>query len=302
MALQTEVWAADIATNLFKNNEFVRRSKNDDVWVENAIVHLPQAGQKPTVIRGRVTVPATIAPRTDAEATYALAEFTSDPTLIKDIEATEVSYDKRSSVLEEHTLTLQESIGSYTPFVWCPTGAAIATNFVPTSGAARPAMATGATGTRKKISKTDILAAKNLLDRMDVPLTGRVILFPSDMYNDLLTDPDLLTSFNMNQGNLPDGVVGRIFGFEIMMRSSVGSCVVTTNVIKDPAAATAATDNAVAIVWHPQFTRFALGEIKVFADENKPEYYGSIFSALVRAGGRAARQDFKGVVAIVEAP
>ena len=47
MALQTEVWAADIAANLFKNNEFIRRSKNDDAWVENAIVHLPQAGQSP---------------------------------------------------------------------------------------------------------------------------------------------------------------------------------------------------------------------------------------------------------------
>lgn len=300
MALQTEVWAADIAANLFRNNEFIRRSKNDDVWVENAIVHLPQAGQKPGSTRNRSSLPATIAPRTDTEATYALSEFTSDPTLVKRIEQVEVSYDKRASVLSEHISTLQENVGNYVPYVWCPTGSAIATNFVPTTGGTRTATAVGATGTRKKILKADVLEAKRIMDRMDIPSNGRVLLLNSDMYNDFLTDAELLTSLNMNQGNLPEGVITRIFGFDVMMRSAVGSCTVTTNVVKDPAAATATTDNAFALAWHPQFVRFALGEIEVFADENKPEYYGSIFSALVRAGGRAARADFKGVVAIVE--
>ena len=39
--------------------------------------------------------------------------------------------------------------------------------------------------------------------------------------------------------------------------------------------------------------------VKVYADMDKPEYYGSIFSAMLRAGGKT-RKDLKGVIALVE--
>lgn len=40
--------------------------------------------------------------------------------------------------------------------------------------------------------------------------------------------------------------------------------------------------------------------MKFFEDEGNPQYYGDIYSALVRMGGRIRREDQKGVVAIVQ--
>lgn len=45
----------------------------------------------------------------------------------------------------------------------------------------------------------------------------------------------------------------------------------------------------------------AIGQIKMFDDVNNPLYYGDIYSALVRAGGRARWSDGKGIVPIVQA-
>ena len=300
MALQTEVWAADIAANLFKDNEFIRKSKNDDAFVEDKIVHLNNSGTTPTVVRGRTTYPATITQRTDTETTYNLQEFTSNPTLITDVDAIEVNYEKRQNVLEEHIMTLKDALADYVPYAWCPT---LGSNIVATTGQNRTVgAATGATGTRKKFTKEDALEARRIMDRMNVPKTMRVLLLPSEFYNDLMTDSAVLTAFNMNQGNLPEGVVSRIWGFDIMVRSTVAAATVTSNAVKDPVAATAATDNAMAIAWHPSAVRFALGDIKVYANEDRAEYYGSIFSAMVRSGASKARADQKGIVAIVEAP
>lgn len=297
MALQTEIWIAELAKNIFKNNSFLRRSKNDDSFVENKVVHLPQSGAVPNTKRNRVILPAPIVQRTDVDETYNMVEFTSDPTLITDIDSIEVSYDKRRNVLEEHEMTLNDEIADYVPYQWAPT---VAAQVVPTSGSDRPAIAPGATGTRKKFTKADILKAKAILDRQNIPNEGRYLLLSSDMYNDLLTDSELLSREFMATPNLENGTVGKIFGFDIYIRSLVGRYATGNTVVKDPVAADAATDNAYGLAWHSSFVRAALGSIKVYADEDKPEYYGSIFSTMARAGAHKSYTNQRGVVAIAE--
>ena len=70
--------------------------------------------------------------------------------------------------------------------------------------------------------------------------------------------------------------------------------------IKDPAAATAVTDIAGAIAWHPSFVRRANGAIKTFLNIDDPAYFGSIFSTAVRFGALIARNDNVGLVQIIE--
>jgi hypothetical protein len=43
-----------------------------------------------------------------------------------------------------------------------------------------------------------------------------------------------------------------------------------------------------------------MGDNEFFENEKDPTYYGSIYSALVRAGGRIRRNDAKGVIALVQ--
>lgn len=298
MPISTEIWVQDIAPNLFPDNSFVARGLNDDEFVENSRVNLPQSGNKPNVERNRSSFPASISERADGIEGYDLDSFTSDPTLIRDADAIEVSYAKRQSVLSDHINTLNTKIADWIAWAWAATTAGA---YVRTSGADRTALAPGATGTRKKITLDDFLKAKRIMDSMDIPSEGRVCLLPSEMYNDLLEIDKILSRDFNGVPNLPAGAINQIYGISVYMRSfTVQYTDAATPSLRQPGATALATANAAGIFWHPDFVRRALGDVKLFADENKPEFYGSVFSTEARAGGRKRYSDGRGVVSLIE--
>lgn len=298
MGIQKEIWVADIAANIFPTNSFIVRSKDDSMYVENKKVHLPQSGTQPTVVKGRTTFPATASKRTDITLEYNVDAYSTDPMHLEETDEIEVSYDKRQSIISDHTDVLNTTIADWMLVNWAPT---VASRIFRTSGDARPAGAPSATGNRKKVTLQDFLDAKRKLDKDDVPSEGRVVVIPADMYNDLLALDAIISADKLGNAALPSGVVGRIFGFDIYIRSRV---LVFNNaatpVVKDPEVAGAATDNEAALFYHPNFVRRALGAVKLFSKEDDPQYYGDVFSAMVRAGGSKARIDSKGVVLLVE--
>ena len=308
MALQTEVWARDIAANLFPKNTFLARAKDDSMWVENKTVHLPQSGSLPAVSRNRSSYPATISQRTDVEVTYSLYELTSDPTHIPDVDAIEVSYDKRMSVLNEHIEQVRRKAADVLLWQWCPTLAAAAGQVIASTGSNRLTNAAGGTGNRKALTRAEVLAAKKLLDIQEIPQEGRVLLLDGAMYADLLADTTITNRDWVTANSLQSGVIAQLFGFDVMIRSRLGrfsdttftSGVLTAGTVKDPDAANAATDDAFSLAWHPDFVRRALGEVKVYSDVDKPEYYGSVFSTMNRVGGSKSYTDYRGIVALVE--
>jgi hypothetical protein len=299
MSIQREIWVTDITQNLFPNNSFLQASRNDSQFVEQGkIVHLPQVGSVPAVSKNRSTFPATASQRQDDDSTYNLDSYTSDPTHIRDIDAIEVSYDKRMSVLSDHIGALNDAIAYGIAVNWTPNSAS---RIIRTTGNNRNAMAPSATGLRKKITLDNFLSAKRILDKDDVPSENRYVLLPAEMYNDLLELSDVLTSDKMGTANLPTGAVGRLLGFNIFIRSNALIFTNATTPVVRPLGYTPATnDNAAALFWHKDFVRRAMGEVKIFADENSPQFYGTVLSAEVRAGGKTAYANHKGVVALVE--
>jgi hypothetical protein len=307
MALQKEIWIADIQENLFKNNSFVLRSTNHSAWISNKTVHVPNAGSNPSVSKNRASLPASIAQRTDNDLTYNLNEYTSDPMLLTNIDELQINYNKRTSILSQHIDTLGEVIGNHTLYAWSPTDA---TRLVRTTGSASSsALSPGATGTRKAVTLADIAALRAKLDNDNAPMEGRILIIPSDLYNtQLLAISDLVNAQSYGQSALPSGVVNRIFGFDVIIRPTVivyTGGTGTTQTLRPVDAdgvptATATTDNLGAIAYHPNFVAAALGDTKIFYDEDKPEYYGSIFSALVMHGASGLRSDFKGVAALIQ--
>lgn len=302
MAIQTEIWAREIAEKLFPDNSFLAQAISDDAWVENKTVHLPQAGALPAVVKNRSSFPATPTQRTDTDATYDLDEYTSTPSLVRDIEEIETSYAKRSSVVDSHSKEINRQIANWLAHSWAPTDAA---GMIRTSGDAGAALTPGATGDRKKLTVEDIITAKDLLDDMDIDPGGRNILLPSKMYNSLLKDQwkELVSLDKTGKARIASGVLMELFGFKIWLRGSnniLSYSNAATPVLRTPDASTLTTANAAALVWHKDFVRRAKGAVKVYADYDKPEYYGSTFSAMARAGGRKAYSDGTGVVAIIE--
>lgn len=296
----TEVWADDIAANLFPDNSFMARAIADDEWVNNRTVNRPQSGTAPNVVRNRTVFPAPAVQRNDTNASYDISEFTSDPTIIRDIEEIETSYAKRQSVLRDHNKQLNRQVANYLATIWCPTAAVAPAQIISTTGTARTGAAPGATGTRKALTKAEILKLKAIFDAQEIPQQGRYLLLDSAMYNDLFFDSQILSREFMETPNLEKGTIGNLLGFNLYMRSSVGRMATGNALAKDPSAANTATDNAYALAWQEDFVTRALGDIKIYANEDDPSYYGSVFSAMVRAGGNKYYAAQLGIGALVE--
>ncbi|MBA9078948.1 hypothetical protein [Rufibacter quisquiliarum] len=303
MAIQKEIWARDIAENIYPDNSFYLNSRDDSEFLEGKKVHLPQAGAKPNVAINRASLPAAVQKRQDTTGDYEVDEFTTDPVVIQHTEKIEASYNKRQSVLFDHTETLKESVADQLAHRWAPSAA---TNIIRTSGESRAPYLTSQTGNRLALTKADFIELDRLFNRMDIPIAQRFALIDADLYSDVLKIEDFMKVEKLGSDILVNGAIGKIFTFQLFVRSrGIVYNNAGTPVAKAPGAATAIADNLGVLAWHQNFVRRAVGAtsnggIEIFEKEADPQFYGDVFSALVRAGGRKARTDEKGVVAIVE--
>lgn len=284
MAVQVELWQPLIIEQLFKDNPFLTRAKNADEYVNaGKIVHIPQSGGPADVERNRVTTPAVAVKRTDTDIVYILDEYTTDPVHIPHADTVELSYDKRSSVVRENTSNLTEVVADNCLYNW-------AVNIPSASKLATSGSDDG--GGKKLLTEADILAAQYLLNKQNVPKQGRVMLITSEMLRDLLSDEKMKYAFQQVV-NLPEGVIGRLYGFDIMERSSVIR-VDNADAPKLPEAADAGTDKQCAMFWQQEMVERAMGDVVMFDDYSNPLYYGDLYSFLMRFGGRSVRGDHKG--------
>lgn len=299
-ALLREVWVQDIAENLFSGHEFISHSIDDSVHVINNKVHLPQAGAVPSVVKNRSSYPATIGQRTDTDWTYTIDNFTTDPIHITDYEDLQVSYDKRMSVMGEHIAKLGEECGDQIAYIWSPSAdAALVLRTTGANTADLPHVT--ATGARLKLTRADLQRMAKKLDKDKMPKEGRYLLLPPEMYYDLVGIDQLVRSDFMGKPGLPEGVIDKLLGFNIMMRANVVMYNnVAAGVKKAVGAAAAATDCLGAIAWSKYATRRAKGSTQVYLNEKQAEYYGDIMSAEVNLGGQVKYDDYKGVVAIAQ--
>jgi len=296
--LLRRAFSSDLQKNLFPANEYYKMSKNDSAFVDNDSVQLPHAGAIPTVELDR-TSKGTASKRTDAPSEYKLHEFSTDPTWLQYSEALVVAYDKRASILSEHVLALNTAIADYMAAAW---GGSASVAVIRTTGGDRPVsgVPTG-TGNRKRIVLADLQAVQKAFNEANIPQAGRYAVITPAMMEDLLQIAEVKSADFNNAKPLVEGTVGRFLGIDFYVRSKVNIFTTGGTIRPYGSATTAVTDCAGAIFWHKDFVRRAEGGNKVFLNIDDPELYGSAFSAAVRAGGLAARNDGKGVINLVEA-
>ncbi len=301
MAIQKEIWQDHIEGNLFKNNEFLLASTDAGQHVmQGKVVHIPQAGAKATVEKNRSTLPATVIQRTDSDVMYVLDEYTTDPILIPNAESFELSYNKRESVLGEYESSLRETIADNLLIEWSPSGVTGTT--IRTTGVATATHLADTVGNRKKFTVNDLKYAQLQMNKQNIPMEGRYALISADMFQQLTDDMSATQYRDFSAAyDVKDGILGRLFGFNIMMRGSV----VTYNNDPSPVVhayddVTEATDNDGVLCWQMSAVERALGQVTFFERMGDPTYYGDIYSVGVRMGGRKRRSDAKGIVAIVQ--
>lgn len=297
MALNKQVWLNSLVENFFPDNSFATKSIDDSTYVSNKTVHVPNAGAPSGVEINRTQKPASVKARTDNDLSYDMDELTTNPIYIPNIETVELSYDKRNSVLWNDRMELQKQAHQNLLYRWFEES-----SVVETTGAARAAHTTAtATGNRKKMSKDTVLALMTKFNQEDVPADGRYILLDAVMYADLLEDlTDKELSAFLNSADAQQGVLGRLYGFDILQRSQVLRLTSAKKLLKW-SEASAATELAAGLAWQKNCVSRAMGDIKMFDSADDPTYYGDIYSFLMRVGGSYRRYDKKGIACIVEA-
>lgn len=300
MAVQTEIWVRYIMTRLWKENAFLQHAFNDDQYVVGGkIVHIPQPGSKPTIVKNRNNFPATAVQRTDTDITYVLDRYTSDPTHIEQADLQEITYDKIGSVFGDHAGQLVETVADDMIIKWL-TGLS-GNNIAVTTGTAVGPKVTGQTGNRKATAVADVKKIQTRMNLMNVPKSDRFALLESNMMDEFTDGLSINQERQFSEYyDAKTGVVGQLFGFKFFERSNVAIAAVTTHAIDALGASVAADDNIVSMFWQKDSIARAIGEKKFFERKDDPEYYGDMYSALLRAGGRRRRADDAGIVALVQ--
>lgn len=297
--IPVEIFSTYIINKLHRTNPFMAHAVNESASVlGGAVVHIPQAGASPAVVKNRSTFPATAVRRADSFVSYPLNVFSTDPTHITWHEENEISYDKTDSVLNDHVATLVEAVGDDMLCNWAKNIMAAAV--IKTIGEAVAVTEPGQTGERKAFTYRELQKAQALMNKQLVPKTDRYVLLESYMLQQLI---DSLSANQMaafqQSADLANGVVGKFAGFTILERGQVLT-LAADGTVKAPGAAVEGTDCLAAIAWQKDSVAVAYGDIKPFQETDSPTYYGDIFSALVKAGGRCRRGDGKGVVVIAQ--
>jgi hypothetical protein len=301
MAITKEIWTQDIVNNLYKNNDFIKRAFSADMYVLlGKVVHISVAGTPSAVKKNLTVFPQVAVKRTDVDITYAIDTFYSLPRHIEKIEQYELAYDKRQSALgEDQSQLIQTGIDSML-FRWAP----IIGKIVLTDGA-NVVASLDDTQTRKGFTKTAFQTIKAKMDKANILNTDRIALLSSDHYNQFLQSLTIQEQTDIGRVvDLQTGLLGKYLNFDIYMRSTVlryrGADIGTVAVVDeyDDAFVAGADDRGASLFYQAQACERALGSVEIFANPGKVEYYGDIYSMLLRLGGRIRRAE--GVYAVVE--
>ena len=301
MALNISIWQTTLVENLYPDNSFASKSVDDSAFVSAHKVIIPNAGAPSKVQKNRTVKPASVNQRTDNDLEYEIDELTTDPIYIPNIDMVELSYDKRTSIISNDRAQLQNTAHENLLERW---GKGVpASNVLLTTGTTERNAHTSdtATGKRKRITKEDLLAIMTRMDADNVPAEGRYLLLDAYMYADLLADLSESDKWMFqNSANMQTGVLGNLYGLNIMKRSKVLR-VKTDKTLLPWGEEAIAGELAAALAWHDKSVSRALGEVKMFDSTNNPMYYGDIYSFLLRTGGSVRRYDKKGIYLLAEA-
>lgn len=305
-SVDVQMWAREITKRFWKMNLFTNYMFDEGQYVVGgAAVLIPQPGARADTVKNRTVYPATAVRRADNTIMYVLDTYTTDPTHIPNVDIMSISYDKRASIIDDLFGGLLEDV-SDDMLIKMANGIPKA-NIVYTTGGSTEVLEEGQSGSRRAMDHLNLKKAANIMNKQNVPKDGRVALIEENMFDQMVDSLGANDKKDFSRVYDPaSGTIGRLYGFDLMTRSSVTAA---TNGVDDAvlaavpyAAEMAATDNVTSLCWHKNTISKALGTTRLYQDIGNPLYYGDIFSSELRMGGRVRRADFKGIVAISQSP
>jgi hypothetical protein len=297
----TSIFTRDLQRLLFPDNDFYKATKllntaDDAPGVAAASYQIPQELMLPTGVVDPTVFPLPVEEIEGGNEIVTLQLLATNPTRLGDREELEVSYARRESVLSLHSSVLDQMAAASALNKMSAVGAGYTLR---TTGIAQAASLPGMTGTRKRLTKDDLINAMELLDRTDMK-GQRYALLPATMYSQLLKIDDFVNYEKTgNTTALAKGLLGEILGLKIYKRST-GANFTAGLAPKAVNAAMGATDHEGALFWIADAIGRVEGAVKPYINESQAQYLGALANAAVRFGMKPLRTDKKGVVALVQ--
>ena len=200
MALNKEIWVNDIQRLLVPDNSFLTKGTDYSAFADNHNIHIPvEYGSVNTEI-DRAVLPGTVTVSNDTEKVITMHHFTTDPIRLFNPEDVELSYDKRSIVVDKIAEGLNRRIAEYALTQLRAIGAKTGTNIT-----------------------TILRGVAQEFDEGDYPEQDRYVLLSADSYAKLLKElTDTQSNAFLSLANASTGVIGQIFGLNVFKRSSLG--------------------------------------------------------------------------------
>ncbi|EWC93188.1 hypothetical protein [Porphyromonas catoniae] len=276
-----EVWTGVMVKKLREALEHLgwyTRIPSYDEHVENDVIHFVELGGDPKVLIDNNTYPLNVQELQDGDRAVSLANFETEATAISDKELDTISYDKLGSVKERHKEAVAaEIIGKALHAIAPQTHSEADSPVFVTSGD------TAAEGGRKKLTLSDLLRLKKWFDGKNIPQGQRVLVLCSDHVQDLLSVSEtFLRQYNLDNVN---GMVGRLYGFDIYEMSSSPLYDATAKTKLAYGAVAQAKHKPASIAYHDKSMMRATGTLKTYSSkaEEDPLHHRNLFNVRQRA-------------------
>lgn len=304
-------YSKELQKQLFPDNSFYKHSIQ-----ETGIADTTKSVERPVQKKlnkaksGQPTnLPLQVQVAKDDSDSYSTELVYADPIAVDLPDEFALNYNKRATKQAQQAGVINTRVADIAAVNWGPT---VAAQILKTSGASRASNVAkdggGVIANRKAATKADFLKVYNLLMRMNVSgIPGKLFaLVTADFYTDLLGIAEFVDYDKTGQtSKLEQGILGRIMGIEIMTRSTeenhTGLLYSAASAKKSIDSAVAATDCPAALFWHDKMVASAEGTLKTSINAKAPGFLGAtIIESWTRFGASWARQDQKGVVALLE--
>ncbi len=263
--LYPELWTGELINKFRFDKSWLSLIPRRDDLVNSNAVHLVDIGVDPSVLINNTAYPIATSGRTDSDITLSLDKFDTVNTTITDDELYNLPYDKPGSVLQQHRLALEDATAIKSAWSLAPAsgktdGSTPNTPIVLTTGASDNRV-----NARKIFTPNDLIRAKEKLDELDVPSTGRIVLLDFYHLNDLLT---LDEKFRQQWMNKDSGtLMTQMYGFTIAENYRPPVYTVAGGVYTKKAfgaASVPATDQRSSLFFYSQRAVQAVGSAKMY--------------------------------------
>ncbi len=278
VGLLKEVWIAQLMELFYPGNSWMLRSQDMSAFVTNNVINLADIGADPSVLVDNTSYPVSIVERTDTAIQLTLKTLDTVNTVVRNVEAIQLAYDKRESVVRQHRNALMAKCSALAAWNYGPAA----------DGAYTPVSSLGSG------SIIDALyTAQQKLNSLNAPIEGRVLtLNPTHQAKLLKEDKSLYKGF----ADPGTGQVFKLAGFDIYSGTQNPVYDGTTHAKKAFGASAAGGDLQSSIFWLESEVMRADGTVEMFARLQDPEARGDIMGFQKRFVALSIRNKYSGAI------